>query len=439
MTISEPFFSADCHYSLHTSDGRIITPAAGQILVIGQGEDAGLRLSNPGPYLDFPVAKIVVTDDGWCLVRLSRFVGVDVNGSPVRYIHRLEDRDFIDFPGLSPSVRFRVSDGAQPPQTIVHQGVSRRGIALTVVALVFLLFSAGWWLLRMNARDSLDNDMISLAERSLYRLEVDSLLLFEGDSLREVYAYPIPPAGTAFLTADSLLVTARHCVEPWINAIDAPDIPDLPANDNPAVRLALSAETSNQLAPEDEAPMRLVSSIRLTDSRGRVLRIRSDRFRIDRSRDEIVELGDYDRDLYWRNIQARYGRDDMMLGDAVSCRMNRPGSIRLLSDTAAFATALRPRRSLTFMGFPVTQGHDLSAEVETDRLRQPILALPDDSARFSMLSHGGRLAPGYSGGPVLVLDSDAPLGFAAVGVISVLDRTNGHRSYSVPSTAIPRK
>lgn len=427
------------HYSLHCSDGSVITPAAGKTVTIGQGDVADIRLSSDGPYADIPViAKIVETEDGSpCIVRVSKFIPLRLSGREVHYLHHLSDKDSIEVGDLEPRISFRVEPGAQPPQTLVRRGLSRRGLAVAIIALALLFGSALWWVMRMSSRDQLSDEMLSAAQASLYRIQVDSLFLFEGDSLVETYAYPTPPAGTAFLTTDSLLVTARHCIEPWLNAVSVADIPDLASNENPAVRLAARAETHNQLAAEDEAQMSLLSGITLTDSRGREFRVRSSAFAVNRSRDEIIELGPYDTDLFWRNIQARYGRSDMMLGDAVACRMSRPGAIEL-ADSALLASELRPRSALNFLGFPVTQGRDETAELETDVLRQPLARSVDDPSAFFMLAHGGRLSPGYSGGPVLMLSPSGARGFVAVGLVSVLDHTNGHRSYSVPSTEIPR-
>lgn len=431
----------DCdkfHFSLHTSDGRVISPAAGKTVIMGQCEGSDIRLSNPGPFEDVAVAKIIPSGSGgWCLVRLSRDYPVSVSGRAVAYVHHLEDKDNIEAGTLEPTVRFRIGPGAQPPQTIVHRGLSRRGVAVLTTAFILLVLSAAWWVRHVTGRDSLSEQMLAAAQASLYRLEVDSLFLFEGDSLMGTYAYPAAPAGTAFLTADSLLVTARHCVEPWLNAVDVAGIPELAGNDNPAIRMALQAETYNVLAGDGAPRMTLVSGVTLTDSRGRKIRMRSSAFTIDRSRDEIVELGSYDTDLYWRNIQARYGRSDMMLGDAVACRMSRAGSI-VLADSSVLAEELHQRRGLTFMGFPLSQGRDETAEVETAELSQPLARLAEDPAHFFMLAHGGRLAPGYSGGPVLMLSPSSEDGFVAAGVISVLDRENNHRSYSVPATEIPK-
>lgn len=429
----------EVHYSLNLSDGRILTPGRGKTVVIGQGPDADVRLSNPGPYEDVNVARIEPCGPGsWRLLRLDKHYPVAVNGREVGHVCYLDDKDAVEVEGLEPHFRFRLHEGPEPGETQVHSGLSRRGAVVLVAALLMFVAGLVWWVVRLSERDSLTEPMVASAMSSLYRIEVDSLLYFEGDSLVEVYEYSSPRTGTGFLTTDSLLVTARHCVEPWLNALTVAEIPDILSNNDGAVQLALRAETAAQLAGEGEPEPRLVASMTVTDERGATRRLRSTQFGFDRSRDEIIECGDWENDYFWRNIQARYDRGEVMLGDAVACRMDSAGSIRLASPTI-LENELKPRRTLSFLGFPLTQGRDETAELETDFLRQPLSRPEGEPEAFMMLAHGGRLSPGYSGGPVLMRSDEAPEGFVAVGVISVLDRTNGHRSYSVPTTAIPRE
>ncbi len=426
------------HYSLNLSDGRILTPGVGKNVIIGQGEDADLRLSNPGPYEDTVVARLEPCGQGeWRLVRLGQDYPVAVNGRDVAHVHYMRDGDSLEVGDLKPSFRFRLHEGAQPSETRMERRSPRVLIIALCISGIAMLAGMGWWMKRVTARDTLSDEMVSQAMTALYKIEVDSLLYFEGDSLIDFYVYPAPRQGTAFLCADSLLVTARHCIEPWLNAVTAGEIPDLASNGDPAVQLALRTETAAQLSADDEPLPHLVSSLTITDAGGQVRRMHSSDFRIDRSRDEILELGGWDEDLFWRNIQARYDKSDMMLGDAVSCRMDTAGAIQLAT-VEQLAGELKPRRTLSFLGFPQTQGHDETADLEIDYLRQPLHGQDGEDGVYMMLAHGGRLAPGYSGGPVLMRSEAVPSGFVAVGVISVLDRTNGHRSYSVPATSIPK-
>ncbi|MDE6277051.1 MAG: hypothetical protein K2M06_02985 [Muribaculaceae bacterium] len=426
------------HYSLNLSDGRIFTPGRGKTVVIGQKSDADVRLSNPGPYEDVNVARIEPCGPGeWRLLRLGRDYPVAVNGKDVGHVCYLSDKDAVEVAGLEPHFRFRLHEGPEPGETKVHTGLSRRGVGVLAAAMAMMVAGIVWWVVKMSDRDELAEPMVASAMSSLYRIEVDSLLYFEGDSLVDAYEYASPRSGTAFLTTDSLLVTARHCVEPWLNALTAAEIPDILSNTDASVQLALRAETAAQLAGDEDPLPKLVSSMILTDASGTSMRLRSTDFMFDRSRDEIIECGSWEEDFYWRNIQARYDRGEVMLGDAVACRMDTAGCIRL-ADRTLMESELKPRRTLSFLGFPLTQGRDETAELESDFLRQPLARPEGEDEGFMMLAHGGRLSPGYSGGPVLMRTDAAPEGFVAVGVISVLDRTNGHRSYSVPTTAIPK-
>ena len=90
--------------------------------------------------------------------------------------------------------------------------------------------------------------MIKKSENSVVQIKTDSVFLLAynkttGDTLH-IDSCEYMVSGTAFITDDSLLVTARHCVEPWLNVdsipADSSKIESLP------VKWALMAETRNQ-------------------------------------------------------------------------------------------------------------------------------------------------------------------------------------------------
>lgn len=427
------------YYSLTTSDGKIITPAKNKTVIIGQNETCDIVLPNETEYEDAIIAKIIPTRNGygWQIIKLSPFFKIFINGHLIHRTHYLENKDNIEIDHFSPTFKFNIEEGEQPATTIIKQSSAKTflsGIAAIIILIAIVSFSI---INKLKSNQNLSDEMLQLAETSVFRVRVDSIAIIVNDSVIDSYIYTQSPTGSGFLTTDSLFVTARHCIQPWLNTVDAGHITDVITSDAEPVQMALRVETYNQLREESEPEMRLVSYLTLLHPDIKPILTNSENFAIDTSNDEIIELGTFEEDFFWRNIQARYGREDMMLDDAVACKMPLAGNIELL-DGSQFPIIIKNRTELTFIGFPNTQGNDSRPEIETDRMRQPLKKLETEKDKFFMLAHGGRLSPGYSGGPVLTRYDSAKNGFVAVGVISVLDNTNSHRSYSVPTTSVPK-
>ncbi len=416
----------DKHFTL-TSGSNVFSSGSACDVLIGQNIGCDVRIENRTPYIDRPAAKISPDcgGEGWHIVRLSD-MDISINGEALKRIHYLADGDVIDFGGRD-RYRFKIAEGHSAANSVTI--VRRNGIYAWVLGFIAIAIAgtAAWYAGFAN-RGQLTESQLADAATSLLRTEVDSVCMWRGDSLLETYRLSAKAVGTAFVTTDSLIVTARHCVEPWLNSVRPEEISDIPDIDDRLVQMALAAETESQLYGDDA--IRLVAYLTLTDSRGRKTHMRSTDFATNTLRDEIVELGDFATDLYWRSIAHRHGRADMMLGDVAVAKTDTAGLIAL-AKPKVLADKLKTHTPLTFIGFPQSEHSGEDAEAETDRLRQPISHI-DDGAIF-MLAHGGRLAPGYSGAPVLIRDGS---GFAAVGIVSVLDAKNGHRSYSVPVTEI---
>ena len=94
-------------------------------------------------------------------------------------------------------------------------------------------------------------------EESVYLVKVDSVRQIQVSNGQEKWLPPTKvlegeaPTGTAFLTIDGTMVTARHCVEYWIgtNLDLTTKVSDLKTDD--IVRWAIEAETFNQLYGPD--------------------------------------------------------------------------------------------------------------------------------------------------------------------------------------------
>lgn len=417
----------DKHFTLISRDRVYVASSRKRETLVGQTENCDFVIANPTQYIDRLAAKIVenADGDGWHLVRLNGF-DIHVNGVAVNRVHYLSNGDLIDFGGKD-GYRFNIVEGEtdKPSLTVVKPTGQW---VMAVAALCAAILLAVVWLVYAHMPKTLTDSQIAEAEMSLYRLELDSVTVWENDSLIEVYQPVNIPVGTAFLTTDSLIVTARHCVEPWLNKVKPNEIPDIPEMDDQLVKMALRAETVNQI--EGEETMRLISHFTLTDHEGQRSKMASTDFRINHLRDEIIEMGDYDNDMYWRSVSRRHGREDMMLGDVAVAKADKAGNIKI-ADYLTLKSLLKKRTPLTFIGFPMSETGPGSAEVKSAELTQPLSEIEPETP--GMLIHGGAMVPGYSGAPVLTRDG---AGYVLVGVVSVLDAKNGERSYSVPSTEI---
>lgn len=417
----------DKHFTLTSHDSRYTGSSSQKEMSVGQTEACDLRIANPSPYADRVAAKIALNRDGqgWHMVRIGQFP-ISVNGLAVNRVHYLEDGDLIDFGG-GERYRFHIVEGEQdkPSLTVVrHSGRAMWSLAVSGV----LIACVALWIAMHNSENKLSDSQIADIEQSLVKIETVEVAIMDGDSVVRSHSLVNHPVGTAFITDDSLLVTARHCVEPWLNIVKPMEIADIPDMADELVKMALEVETHNQLS--DSLELELVAHLTLTYPDGSTRQMNTRDFKIDRSRDEIVELGDYDTDLFWRNISHRHGRSDMMLGDVAMARAGHAGKISL-ADEQELREIMKPRTRLIFFGFPHSEQGATRPDHVSDELRQE-LSLTDDGHIF-MLAHGGQLVPGYSGGPVI---ANADGECRAVGVISVLDAKNSTRSYSVPSSQI---
>ena len=409
--------------------------ASGNQVRIGQKEDCDVRLPNKGPYADelFAVIKPSQTGRDWQIVPMSGNVQTLVNGVPVNLTHYLSSGDRIRFSETDAELSFEVrEDDKHGTGTVLYSALSRRMIRLLsgVAAAVVLLLSLG--ILHTPFMGWREREALRNAAESVFIVEADSVYYVQSCAGAEKIIRRSPIAsqsglvvrGTAFLTTDGRLITARHCVEPWLNYKELYGSPTrLPE----PVSWAMEAETWNQMHASDTS-FYLVSSIRIyTHSKKYLKTVRSKDFIFNRSRDEIVEFGDYIKEEYWRSITGRFNRSDMMLGDiTVLPDFGRKGSIRLVPEKK-MASWLRPGTALHFMGFPSRI---------VDRMESRGGKVISEYEPGHMISHDGNLDHGFSGGPSLMVHRGKAY---AVGVVSTYDKDSRNCIYSVPITELPKE
>lgn len=443
--------------AMHHSGEQVLN--ADNLLHIGQTETCEVRLANDSQYEDAVIAVIEKRDDGngWKLISLSPYHEheVRVDGTPINYIHFLEDGDRISFEGQRQELVFNIHEdehynsnrillvGAKASRTI--------SIWLAFISIVVIGFAIQYLYSR-----PMDDRMIESAMQSVFQISVDSIELIEcrgdsafvrkvahkGDDFDEYF-------GTAFLTTDSSLVTARHCIEPWLNLPDGIVMDTTDPNTPLHVRMALEAVTRNIMAESegnDSVRWIMVSHCVLSrhESNDSVLmRPLSTQFRIDDSRDHIMQYGDFDHQYFWRSIKVRPRRTEMMLGDiaylpdASDSLNGLKGTIRMASKEEMRKLCKNANRPLIVMGRTDNETGDKQVQSPEAQL---ILKLDDSGFKNgypnSVITHNGGIDRGFSGGPVLT--RVGLNGWCVIGVVSVTDKNNYNWYYSVPITEVER-
>lgn len=417
----------DKHYTLTGRNG-IYTACSNRVTVIGQQDGCDIRIVNHSQYSDVVFAKIVPNLDGngWHLVKVPPYYyPILINGLEINRVHFLQDGDNIECP--NGSFRFNIRDGEQLSPSIMH--IHKNGkILWSLVAVVVLIALIVGYRIYDSQRESLSDMMKRNIEASLFSTRVDSLQLLYGDSVMDSYTYASGPVGTAFLTNDSLIITARHCIQPWLNQVLPEDYAKIPEIADWPISTALFAETNNQL--NDSVIYDIISYMTFTDENGNSFSISSNKFSINFDNDDIIELGNYKSTKYWRSISHRYSRRDMMLDDVAVAKFDKAGFIPLASPYEIRRLLSSRSVKLHFFGHPDAAVTGNSLDYKSDNLR---VKLSEENGHISVLAHEGGLTPGFSGAPVIVRDG---IGFKAVGIASVIDERNSNRSYSVPVSEV---
>ena len=195
-------------------------------LRIGQTASCDVILDNPSQYEDSVLAVIEKRTDGkgWKLIRTSPYKEheVRVNGTPIDYVHFLNDGDRIAFEGQQQELIFNIREDdfytSSSIMTISMESSNRPQLQLIAVLLLLLGIIGVYYYYNLP----LTHAMIEEAKHSVFQINVDSIQLVsikEDDTIVHGSCRQ-SNTGIAFLTTDSLLVTARHCIEPWLDIAD---------------------------------------------------------------------------------------------------------------------------------------------------------------------------------------------------------------------------
>lgn len=437
--------------AFHKAGDQIVN--ADNTLYIGQNESCDIRIANESQYEDTIFAVIEKRTDGkgWKLIGLSPYKEheIRVNGTPIHHVHFLNDGDRISFSGQRQELTFSIrEDDKYTTSGIVVMGKRNNRSVIVWLALISLALIG--FVLYQLSNAQMSDSMINSAKQSVFQISVDSVQLVAhyGDSnVICRTAYLKDEFGTAFLTTDGSLVTARHCIEPWLNLPEGTRMDTLCESTPLHIRMALEAVTRNVIAEseDDSTRWQMVSycSLRKPEvSNSVLLRITSTEFFVDDSRDHIMEFGDFSHQYFWRSIKVRPHRSDMMLGDIAFLRnaselLHQTGTIKMATKEEVAKLCHKANRDLIIVG-------RMSNNTESKQLQSPNahLMLQITEANCSngypntVIAHDGNISHGFSGGPVLT--RSGLFSWCVIGVVSVTDTDNNNWYYSVPISEIER-
>lgn len=405
-------------------------------LTIGQLSTSSIVMPCPEDLLpqNYCTIKAVGTDS-WILIKQTDFYQIKVNDMTLDCVCRLSDGDAISMDGVSFVFHTHDDDNYTEAQGIIRsasRGNKKQMLMWCCSLLAVLAISIGYPMLKEN-RNSFTGSDDNEIRASLCKIEVEEVILqmhTPGDEYgvyRDVDSYLLDSksVGTCFITADSLIVTARHCVEPWLDFNrweDKTKLTDLPQE----VYWAIISERS-QLEQADTL-YRLVSKCQIITSDSACLdTFTSDQFSFNRSRDIITHMG-MER-LPWRVIYPLYNKKDVELGDFAFIKTNHKGELELATAENIRDIKDGEEPKVRVYGFP-KKIHGNRCEYQEASL---VMREGDFSTECIQLKVNG--TSGYSGAPVIEKRGGKML---VVGVFSKIDDFDDSKNtfYAVPANEI---
>ncbi len=424
-------------------------------LTIGFSADCDIRLPLSDDGRDpFYLATILPRkgNEGWLLVKRTDEVSVSLAGrADIGYACQLNDGDVImlDYLDRHYEITFRIRhDGKYDRAGIKTMVPDRRGWVYGLLAVMVLLIGAVSFFKSRGGFHPLD--LVDVDERyhaSVFLIRVDSVAWMQHDVDGDRLLRTLVPSngdniiGTAFLGPQGQLVTARHCVEYWIAEPLRLDTRIAQLDDDDIIRWAAEVETYNYCHPEDQCQfLRTYCSVYRPDAvTGEpVFSFTSTDTNVlmDKSRDELIPLDDFDTCFWWRSITPYFNRRDMELGDWLVVRgfSHRLDSLAIKSTPFQFASdemlqTLASNKPLALMGFMENERSLAGMEVVSGSLH----LWNAKTAGSENIVHRADITPGFSGGPVLVQWHD---GYYVIGIVSRVDKKNSDLTLSVPVNQI---
>ncbi len=419
-------------------------------LNIGQGSSCDVLLPESEQFEPQLYVTILPQEngDGWYMVRRTDGHHVLVNNTEVPIAKTLNSGDRLSFTDgvISTELLFEVFDDGEfdAGSGFVykkHKSNKRLLVAATILAL--LAFGVALYGILSPRQKDLRHVDLSSFSQSIYHITADSvyllcdsmvdgqhkLMVIESIELRDV------AAGTAFLTSDSLFVTARHCVEPWINDEEWDGV-STKSKMSPEVRLATMAETKNRHVGYEKYILR--SHLVISKGFERYDYYSTD-FLMNKTRDMVLRLGTAKEVIYWRTIFPIAHRKDMELGDfayvkATNLTREVPQAPVTMADWDDIVTFIKSsNHDIAVIGYPLNDNDADDVSVVYGNLMglefNDSLKTPTGCIQLS-----APINRGNSGGPVFAQIGDE---LKVIGIVSKADgRANQGMFWAVPITEV---
>lgn len=403
-----------------------------RIVNIGETADCDVRFESDGLLPEY-YASIIRNEDGqsWRIVKRSQHIDINIEGKgPVGYAHQLVDGDIILFNGQSMALSFHrhYDDKYDEAEQGTGWHWALAGV-LGLIALVAVALGMG------NRQDGICDKDIEPLEESIFFVKVDSVCRVLAANGIEICLSPTKmlegdaPTGTAFLTTEGKLITARHCVEYWIgtNFDLTTKVADLKEDD--IVRWAIETETFNQAHDTDSvSQLRVYFSVfDFMGNKKYSFASTDEHVHINKENDGVFMLADFDQDYYWRSIRPYFTDRQMELGDILWIdSLEEQGIVKVAS--RAQLEHVKNGTKLMICGYPLTGIGDKRMTFTEGTIRRNAQTESENLFFESNINHG------FSGGPVLMkVGNDV----VAIGVVSRVDSiSSGLYKWAVPVTVV---
>jgi hypothetical protein len=383
------------------------------VLYIGQTDECGLRIASHPDYEDSNYAVIVKSEEGagWRIIRQEAKADISVNGSPLDLITTLHHGDFLKFDHTV--VQFTEEQGEAPAVSYI-QHHTPWGM-WTVLASILLILAG--IMLFLHEKNKKPTAVFKEELSSICKVEADTLLVYRNrQEPPEVIVASNTFVGTGFITDDGYFVTSRHCVEFWL-AMEKELRPDTHDILSPIVLWAIRAETDSTL--------RLVAKVRITSHDGKkTWFLSSDKFTMDKSRDDIYECGGFETPYLWRSVMSRFEKRDAELGDVAVMKWSDKGFVHLGDPESQLEAGTR----LYSFGFSPREGRQSEG---TSYLEGTVLHKPLTAQDYFLCEKS--FDAGFSGAPVFTKSQTS--GKTVAGIVT---RTDGQHTLVVPVSQIHR-
>ncbi len=377
-------------------------------------------------------ACIVRNSDGksWRLIRLDEDASIKVNGEEVHLVCYLAQGDRIDLSDETETLRFSTRDASSSlEKELLSRRIRRLGIFSTVAASIIIVAFISLFKILGNDRQITRKDLVryeeSICKISVTRAEYQQVTLTEYGqqiaTLDEVTLENQAGSGSGFFTTDGRLITARHCVEPWITDPDP-----LNNQDNAMIRWAAESETFNA-SPEssDSLFRRVISYCEVFCNGAKIHEFSTDTCRFSIENDLVRNLRGRLDPLYWREL-GDINRPSS-LGDIAVVQTNHRGKLAIASED--LMKSLKAERKAAHLGYEKDQTkiNFESSKLKYDPIRK-------DSEIIRCLEHVSvEMAQGFSGSPVLVKEDGK---FYVIGIVSKTKNASTSSFFSVPVTEL---